>query len=153
MNDNQMKLKNLLTENLSILDASQSTLVRSFEKCKKIGIKQSYSFEELESFDSLTSKYARTSDIFTQKVLITLFKLVREDAVTFLDRANLAEKLSLVTSADDLITLRDLRNQIAHEYKQEKIEQLFEDVLGMIEQLVSCLELTRKYISRLDKKV
>jgi len=149
MNHKQQKLRNLLNENLAILDASQSTLVRSFDKCQKIGVKKTYSFEELESFDSLTSKYARTSDIFTQKVLITLFKLLREDAVTFLDRANLAEKLSLITSADDLITIRDLRNQIAHEYKQEKIEQLFEDVFDMIEQLVSCLELTRKYIARL----
>ena len=49
MNDKQIKLKNLLTENLSILDASQSTLVRSYEKYKKIGIKQNYSFEELVS--------------------------------------------------------------------------------------------------------
>jgi hypothetical protein len=151
MNDKQEKLKNLLLNNLSLLDISQSTLLRSFEKCKKIGLKKEYSFEELESFDSLTSKFARTSDIFTQKVLVTVIKLLRENAETFIDRINLAERLGLITSTDDLLAIRDIRNQIAHEYKQEKIEELFEEVLGSINQLINCLNKTRKYIA--EKKI
>lgn len=147
MTGKQKKLIELLQANLSLLDDSQATLLKSYEKCKKIGIKQQYSFEELESFDSLTSKFARTSDIFTQKFLVTLFNLLREDAATFLDKINLAEKLSLITSAEDLLAIRDVRNRIAHEYKQDKIEELFEEVLELIDPLFCCLTMTRKYLA------
>lgn len=140
------KLKDLLKNSLDILDSSQSTLIKSYEKCRKIGLKDEYTFEELESFDSLTSKFARTSDIFTQKVLVTLFKVLREEGETFLDRANLAEALSLITSADDMVSIRDIRNQISHEYKQERIEELFEAVFDIMDTLVASLEKTKNYI-------
>ncbi|MBT4290661.1 MAG: hypothetical protein HOD92_25320 [Deltaproteobacteria bacterium] len=147
MNKNHNKMLSLLQDNLSLLKTSQATLSQSYEKCKKIGIKKVYTFEQLESFDSLTSKFARTSDIYTQKILISLFKILREEADTFLDRVNLSEKLKLITSADDLLAIRDIRNQIAHEYKQEKIEELFEDVLEMVDQLFKSFDMTRKFIA------
>jgi hypothetical protein len=144
----QDKLRELLHKNLAVLDQAQSTLLLSYIKCQKIGIKEHYSFEELESFDSLTAKFARTSDLFTQKVLVSIIKFLREEAETFLDRINLAEKLGLISSADHLLAIRDLRNQIAHEYKLENIEELYEDTLELIQPLVDCLELTRKYVAQ-----
>lgn len=146
MNDRREKLENLLMDSMHLLDSSQSTLLKSLDKCRHIGLKKAYSFEEFESFDSLTSKFARTADIFTQRVLTTLFKILREEAVTFVDKAHLAEKLSLVPSADELLAIRDLRNQIAHEYKTEEIEALFEDVFEMTDRLSCCLDMTRAFI-------
>jgi len=147
MNRNHGKLQSLLRNNLTLLEASQATLSKSQEKCQKIGIKKEYTFEQLESFDSLTSKFARTSDIFTQKILITLIKILREEADTFLDRVNLSERLGLISSADDLLLIRDIRNQIAHEYKQEKIEELFEDVLEIVDQLFINIDMMEKFIA------
>ncbi len=59
----------LLKSEWDLLQQSVATLKLSVLKCQTIGIKEFYSFEELESFDSLTSKFNRTSDIFTQKVI------------------------------------------------------------------------------------
>ena len=74
--------------NYSLLLQSVQTLKKSLSKCKKIGVKTEYSFEETESFDSLTSKFARTSDIYTQKVLRTILILLRENQNTYIDMAN-----------------------------------------------------------------
>ena len=71
-----VKYIELFNENLELLLLSKNTLILSNIKCKKIGIKTEYSFEETESFDSLSSKFARTADIFTQKVLKTLFIII-----------------------------------------------------------------------------
>lgn len=77
----------LLKHNYSILLQSIQTLSKSLEKCEKIGVKDNYNFEEMESFDSLTSKFARTSDIYTQKVLRrTVLILLRETQNTFIGK-------------------------------------------------------------------
>ncbi len=140
--------KQILKENINLLQKSIQTLRLSFNKCNKIGIKKEYTFEELESFDSLTSKFARTSDIFTQKALRSVFNLLRENSSTFIDMANKAEKLDLITNADDLIEIRDIRNEIAHEYIQEIIQELFKKVLDKTDVLFSCVEMTNVYINK-----
>ena len=74
----------LLRSEWELLMTSMLTLQLSVNKCKLIGQKNSYSFEELESFDSLTSKFSRTSDIFTQKVMRTIWMLMHEGFVPFI---------------------------------------------------------------------
>ena len=78
----------LLQDEWDLLGASLSTLQLSIKKCQLIGQKENYSFEELESFDSLTSKFSRTSDIFTQKVMRTIWMLLHEPFVPFIDMVN-----------------------------------------------------------------
>jgi len=140
------KLQNNLTYNLNLLEKSAKTLELSLQKCKKIGIKKEYSFEESESFDALSSKFSRTSDIYTQKVLRSVFSLLRERQLTLIDMANKAEKLELITSAEELFTIRDVRNDIAHEYIEEVLLELYEKVLGTTTILFLNIEKTKKYI-------
>ena len=75
-----------LKSDFESLDLAVNSLKMSFDKCKIIGLKTIYNFEEQESFDSFTSKFARTSDIYTQKILKTIFYLLRE---TFIERQTL----------------------------------------------------------------
>jgi hypothetical protein len=114
--DKDIVLIELLQTEWQLLDASIETLLLSVEKCRKIGIKQNYSFEEQESFDSLTSKFSRTSDVFTQKVIRTTWLLLHESFVPFIDMMNISVKMRMLRSTDELIGIRDMRNQIAHEY-------------------------------------
>jgi hypothetical protein len=39
------------------------------------------------------------------------------------------EKLGIINSAKDLQDIRELRNEIAHEYSMDEITEIFEDVL------------------------
>ena len=122
-------------EHLAALDKASSALVYSYDKCCDIGEKDDYDLEEQESFEALTSRFARTSDILTQKVLKTLFMLLQENIKTIIDAANFLEKLELIDHADDLLNIREIRNQIAHEYVESDIKDLFLDVLQYVPEL------------------
>ena len=130
MKDKDDLKRQLLAEELYLLDKSVETLKLSVIKCEKLVGKYDLSFEEMESLDSLTSKFSRTSDLYTQKVLRTIWMLLHEPFVPFIDLLNKAEKMNLIIQADQLIEIRDLRNQIAHEYIPEAINELIPEVIA-----------------------
>ena len=135
-----------LTEDLNRLDRSVEMLKYSLQQCRKIGIKEDYSLEELDRFESLTSRFARTSDIYTQKVMKGIILVLREEANTFIDRANLFEKLE-IASAEDLKLIRDLRNEISHEYKVDDIAEIFEAVMEYCDKLIEVIDKTKVFVS------
>jgi hypothetical protein len=92
MIENDQRLLILLIEEWQLLESSVNTLIQSLDKCKEIGIKEAYSFEEQESFDSMTSKFGRTSDLFTQKIIRTVWALLHEPFVPFIDLLNTLKK-------------------------------------------------------------
>src|SRR5210317_507888 len=124
-----------LSENFVLLEKSMTALDYSYDKCNAIGEKGEYDLEQQESFEALTSRFARTSDILTQKVFKTLFILLQENTKTIIDAANLLEKLEVLESADDLLNVRELRNQIAHEYVESDVKALFFDVLRYVPEI------------------
>jgi len=130
------QLRNLLRTELESLKRAAVSLQRSMAKCSQMTPSPQQSFEEEESFDALTSKFARCSDMLTQKVLKTLVFLLREEAPTFVDRMNLCEKLGAISSAKSLVEIRDLRNTIAHEYAVDDLMELYADVLKLCPQLL-----------------
>jgi hypothetical protein len=146
LNQNQA-LEDLLQDEWDLLEGAVKTLQLSIKKCQTIGQKENYTFEELESFDSLTSKFNRTSDIFTQKVLRTVWMLLHEPFVPFIGMANKAEKMAILQSADAIIEIRDLRNQIAHEYIPEAIHDLVPEVIELTVQLKENIEECRHFFA------
>jgi hypothetical protein len=131
MNKNELKIK-LLNEELVLLEQSLKTLFLSVDKCTLLIKKNEYTFEDMESFDSLTSKFGRSSDIYTQKLLRTIWMLLREPHIPFIDMVNKAEKIHLIESADDILEIRDLRNEISHEYNPQAITELVPQVIDYV---------------------
>lgn len=138
----------LLRENWMLLCQSMDTLNMSVEKALTIDKKAHYSFEEMETFDSLTSKFNRSSDIYSQKVLRTIQELLHEPFVPFIDMLNKAEKMEVLQSADAMITIRDLRNQVAHEYIPEAIQELVPEVIALSKKLEENISLTKKFLEK-----
>lgn len=134
-----------LAEDLNRLDRSVEMLKYSLQKCRNIGIKEDYSLEELDRFESLTSRFARTSDIYTQKVMKGIILALREEANTFIDRANLFEKLE-IANAEELKLIRDLRNEISHEYKVDDIAEIFEAVMEYCDELMEIIDKTKVFV-------
>ena len=141
----QLKIR-LLNEEIELLVKSIQTLKLSVNKCKLILGKNEFSFEEMESFDSLTSKFGRTSDLYTQKVLRTVWMLLHEPFVPFIDLLNKAEKIGIIQSADQLLEVRDLRNQITHEYIPEAIVDIVPEVIEICDILIANIEQTKQFI-------
>jgi len=146
MQSNSQKIKQLIQLHLDNLDKSLSQLEYSYSKCKAIGVKDSYTDEELEAFEALTARFARTVDILTQKLLVSLYKYLREEAKTFIDKANLAEKLGLVNNAEVIIALRDLRNEVSHEYSLYCLHEIFGQTLENIPKLKEIITSVEEYI-------
>jgi len=147
MTDNKLNIK-LLTEEISMLEKAIQTLKLSVKKCSAIYQENEYSFEDLESFDSLTSKFSRASDLYTQKIIRTIWILLHEPFVPFIDMLNQAEKLSIIYSADQLFEIRDLRNQITHEYLPDAITELVPDVLENAILLEKNFNTTKQFIKK-----
>ena len=146
MIDNKLNIK-LLTEEISLLEKAIQTLKLSVKKCSVIHQKNDYSFEDLESFDSLTSKFSRASDLYTHKIIRTIWILLHEPFVPFIDMLNQAEKLNIIYSADQLFEIRDLRNQITHEYLPDAITELVPDVLEYAKLLGKNFNTTKQFIN------
>jgi hypothetical protein len=141
-------VQSVLRANREVLDQAVPSFRKSLEKCRSLNLAEPRSFEVEESLDALTSKFARVSDIFTQKVLKSLVLLTREDAPTFVDRMNLCEKLRIISSAADLIEIRDLRNQIAHEYLSDNLTEIYGDCLTLSEKLLAEIQVAHPALER-----
>lgn len=139
-------LLNQLKESFELLDKAVITLEYSFNKSQNIGLKEEYTLDELEVFESLTARFARTSDIYTQMVLKTLFILLQESPQTFIDKANFLEKIGIVKNSDHLTEIRALRNEITHEYKQKELNNLFNEIFKAIPNLLELINNTKTYI-------
>jgi len=144
--NNDQQLQELLQAEWQLLHASVETLLMSVEKCRKIGVKDEYSFEEQESFDSLTSKFSRASDLFTQKVIRTTWLLLHESFVPFIDMINICVKMNMLHSTDEMIGIKDMRNQIAHEYIPDALMELVPEVTEMTQQLVENINYCRIFL-------
>ncbi len=149
MKENSKNLKEVLIENISFLENALITFDYSYQKCVNINIKDDYNPEELESFEALTSRFARISDILTQKVFNSIFSLIRENPKTFIDKCNLAEKFGMIDNAEKLISIRDLRNEIAHEYASIDLNEIFELCLNLTSDLKKAIIKTTRYAKRL----
>ena len=136
-----------LKENMSLLEKSIEALLYSYEKCRLIIQKSEYDLEKQESFEAITSRFARTSDILTQKVFKGLFVFLQENIKTIIDAANLLEKLEIVENADTILNIRELRNQIAHEYVTTDLNSLYMDILVTVPELLKVVENLKAYLA------
>jgi uncharacterized protein YutE (UPF0331/DUF86 family) len=137
----------VLKENLSAVNLSLNRLMYSFETCNKTGLKDNYSDEEFVSFEAMTSRYARTTDMLINKVLRSLDTVEYIDGGTVIDAANNTEKRG-ITDAQNLRKLKDLRNSIAHEYVTENIIRFFDKVLEFTPLLKTVIDNLTRYCSR-----
>ena len=139
----------LLESNRQLLKQARPSFTRSLEKCSQIALSAAFSFNEEEALDALTSKFSRVSDIFTQKVLKSLTLMLREDAPTFIDRMNLCEKLGILPSAAEMISIRDLRNLIDHEYITENLLEVYRETLSLSPKLLEAISQAEQFIQNL----
>ncbi len=60
---------------------------------------------------------------------------------------NICEKIRILSSSDQMIGIRDMRNQIAHEYIPEAIRDLVPEVIGLIQQLSENITCCRDFLA------
>jgi len=138
----------ILQENLNALNLSANWVRHSYEQISAIELKTKYAIEEFDKLENLTSRYARTTDMLVNKVLRSIDTVESEDIGTIIDIMNRAEKRGIVPSAEILHTVKDLRNNIAHEYKITEITKFFADVLKYTPVLLEIIQKVNVYCVR-----
>lgn len=141
-----------LEETLRNLAESARWLRRSYARCLKASTKRDLTPADLDAFEALTGRYARTSDMILQKLFRGLDALELEDQGTLLDTLNRAEKRGLIVSAADFREIRELRNEIAHEYAQENLRPLFDSILEHTPTLLEIITRSHDYCLRYRPK-
>jgi len=124
---------------------AKNWLLRSYEICRPIGIKESYSDEEFDALEALTSRFSRSSDILIQQVYRTIDEVELEPGGTVLDRLNRAEKRGLIDSVQEVRVIRELRNSISHEYEFEDLIVVFHDTLRLTPDLIGLIDKAMEY--------
>jgi uncharacterized protein YutE (UPF0331/DUF86 family) len=144
---NQLHI-DLLRENLGALNLSVEWIKHSYEQTRNIKPKEKYTAEEFDKLENLSSRYARTTDMLVNKVLRSIDTVESEDIGTIIDIMNRAEKRGIVESAELLHTIKDLRNNIVHEYKIAEITRFFEDVQKYTPVLIEIIKNVNEYCKK-----
>jgi hypothetical protein len=138
----------VLKNNVQALQSSIDWLQRSYNKCLPIGIKTVYTDDEFDSFENLTSRYARSSDLLIHKVLRSIDAVEFLNSGSLIDVLNRAEQRGIIDSVLELRSIKDIRNEIAHEYKETELTELFAAVFNETPHL---FEITKRIIEYCDK--
>ena len=138
----------ILRENILILQDALYWLKRSYNICTETGIKEEYRDEEYDKMETLSGRFARVSDIIIQKIFRSIDQVELEDKGSVLDSINRAHKRGLVESVDEMREIRDLRNQIVHEYIKDELIEVFKDILEFSPRLITICTNTISYCSK-----
>jgi uncharacterized protein YutE (UPF0331/DUF86 family) len=106
---------------------------------------------DIENFDrleALTSRFARLTDLIISKLFRSIDAMELETGGSILDVVNRAAKRGIVDSVDKIRTLKDLRNEIAHEYATADLTKIFEKVLRLTTDVLKLSVKTENYCQK-----
>ena len=141
MKDKLQLDKNLLEKQLFWIEIS-------FNECSKIGTKKEYTIEEFGKFETLCSRYSRGIDFLIRKIFRTLDEYEFENQGTLVDVVNNAHKRGLFDDIEKLRLMKDVRNTVVHEYIEDELADIFDEVLEYTEDLINIINTTLKYINK-----
>lgn len=90
-----------------------------------------------ERVDAFVSRFGRLQDTLGDKLLPLLLMALGEQTGAAIDNLDRAERLGLIPSADQWMTLRRLRNRMIHEYVEDPA--ILADALETAHRAVSVL--------------
>lgn len=94
----------------------------------------------------MTARFARLEDIIIKKVFRAVVAYELGDSDRLIDILNLMEKLELISSTEQWIELKDLRNIIVHEYELEDLPAIHHRVYRATPLLFDTLERITTYL-------
>lgn len=141
---NRDKLLVELGSTYEMITKAIAALEYSLQKVHKLDLDSDLSLDEQEILESFTARFSRLSDLFTQKYLKTFFILIGERPHTIIDKSNILEKLK-IKNAKLLLDIRDIRNDITHEYIEDTVNILINKAIEATPNLIEIIKSTNEY--------
>ena len=98
----------------------------------------------IDTLESFSAKFSRMQDTIADKLLPVFLKTAGEQTGTVIENLNRAEKLFLITNAQDWLMARGLRNKLVHEYIENPHE--LSEAVDLAKEFVTELIKTQKAI-------
>ncbi|OFZ81012.1 MAG: hypothetical protein A2583_02180 [Bdellovibrionales bacterium RIFOXYD1_FULL_53_11] len=147
----QNNLNTLLSEQLKIADAARNALEESFTRAKAALARSAanpggaLAVEDRETLEALTARFARLSDMLFQRLFRTIDQLELCDDGSNIDRLNRMESRGVIASAALWRDLRQVRNDIVHEYLIEASDQVVHQSITLAPELFETLNRLTAY--------
>ncbi len=103
---------------------------------------------DIDIMENLTSRYSRAVDLIISKIFRSIDAVELEESGTILDIVNRAEKRGLIDSSKRLRELKDLRNEIVHEYETDDLFVTFEAVRNNVPEILSISQNIKDYCNK-----
>lgn len=127
----------ILEEHMEALRESIKWLKRSYEICQQSKEPSEDDPEAMDAFESLTARFGRTTDILFNKVFKSIVFLEEQEYKSWLDMMFFLQKQGILYDISNARYLKELRNDIVHEYQFSEISELFEEVLRQTPNLLT----------------
>lgn len=144
----KLKLKDKLQSDKLLFEKQLTWLEISYQQCQQIGLKEDYSVDEFGYFETLCSRYSRSIDFLIRKMFRTIDEYEFENQGTLIDVINNAHKRHLFENIEDLREMKDIRNTISHEYIEDALAQVFDDILQFTPKLITIMKTTADYVQK-----
>lgn len=141
----------LLREEISHLNQAANHLEISIERCVELSDEESV--DDMEKWEAFTSRFARLADMLTQRVMRLVDELELLPGSSLLDRIFQAEKRGWVCDADQLIQIRKLRNNIAHDYAAENRALIHDGIKILAPELLVITARASQYAENLIRRL
>ena len=91
---------------------------------------RTYTPKELEPYDALSDRFVRATEASLKFFRSYERAMFAENSDTLRDLLSRMHKLTLVSSVQLWISMRDIRNRIVHDYLPEKLKELNDMIMG-----------------------
>ena len=154
INQNENKKHVFLLDYTKIADIHANRLNIAILKTAKLFPINAVSLSELNNedlafLDMITTRFGKLQDIIGSKIFPLLLDVLGEnDVLSFRDKLNRLEKLNIIHNAAWWMNLREIRNQITHDYPDnyDVLSMNFNKLIPVIKQLLVIWEDLKKYI-------
>ena len=144
-------IKEKLKQDAELLKKQLTWLKLSCSECKNISIKENYTIDEFGKFEILCGRYSRGIDFLIRKIFRSIDEYEFENQGTLVDVVNNAHKRGLFEDIEELRIMKDVRNTIVHEYIEDALADVFDEVLTYAQKLIVIIENTLAYIDSKTK--
>lgn len=136
----------IIKDNVQMLQQAKGWLVKSYDRCKHCSL-DGLDEGSLVEFEALASRFGRVVDILIQKVYRSIDYVELETQGSLIDVVNRAHKRGIVNDVGVIREFKDLRNSIAHEYREVDLAALFGLILRLTPLLLEHVEKAEQYVA------
>lgn len=119
-----MKKRGFLVDYLKIATLHAERLSAALSETERLLPFSAKTFETLSNqdiafLDMLTTRFSKLQDVIGTQIFPLILECLAEDASSFIDKLNRLEKLGYLEDAGWWMKLREIRNQVTHDYPDD----------------------------------